>query len=653
MRGRWLYLLGLGIAAGAAQAQENDLERRFGAQEGVAQVSLSPDGQQIAFVAPNKGLANDLYVVRIEDGSAPQRILRASGDPETLRWCRWATDARIVCQVTGREKIGEFVYGFTTLIAVDSAGGNVKTLSKRRGANSIGFDGRGGSVIDWQPGTPDSLLIMRSNVREANLHSASLLKKDEEGMGVDLVDLSGDLIKIAERPQRDAVEYITDGQGNIRIMGALTAAGRTGYPTDRIRYFFRDDKGGDWQPLSAFDLVRHNGFDPFAVDAESNRAIGLAKVDGRDAVVAVQLDGTGKGQTLFRHPQADVDGLVQVGRDQRVIGATYVTDRRQMKLTDPRLSDMAQSLSKALGGRSVYFIDASVGEAHWLLWAGSDTDPGRYYRYTPTLKQLRPLLEDRPALADLALSPVRPVRYPAADGTMLSAHLTLPPGRADAVGLPAIVIPHGGLADRDEWGFNWLAQYFAQRGYAVVQPDYRGLTGYSEQWFRDGGFQSWRTAIGDVSDAGRWIVGEGADPGRLSIVGWGYGGYAALQSGVVAPSLFRSIVAIAPITDLQKLKDASTKFSNNLVMQQLLGSGPHLREGSPAQNAERIQAPVLMVAGGLAHDSTIDQVRAMHGALSTAGKKVEFIEYPRVAQDIGDSDVRAEMLRRITQFLPR
>ena len=645
-------VIGASIAAIPVQAAETDLERRFGAQEGVTQVSLSPDGQLIAFVAPNKGLANDLYVARIGDGEAPHRILRASGDPETLRWCRWATDARIVCQVAGREKIGEFVYGFTTLIAVDSVGGNVKTLSKLRGANAIGFDGRGGSVIDWQPGTPDSLLIMRSNVREANFHSASLLKKDEEGMGVDLMDLSGDLIKIAEKPRRDAVEYITDGKGKIRIMGALADAGRTGYPADRIRYFFRDGKGGGWQPLSAFDLVSHNGFDPFAVDAESNRAIGLAKIDGRDAVVAVRLDGTGKGQTLFRHPHADVDGLVRVGRDQRVIGATYITDRRQMVLTDPRLSEMAQSLSKALGGRSVYFIDASADEAHWLLWAGADTDPGRYYRYTPGLKQLRPLLEDRPALADVALSPVRPVRYPAADGTMLTAHLTLPPGRADAVGLPSIVIPHGGLADRDEWGFNWLAQYFAQRGYAVMQPDYRGLAGYGEQWFRDGGFQSWRTAIGDVGDAGRWIVAEGADPAKLSIVGWGYGGYAALQSGVVAPSLFRSIVAIAPITDLQKLKEDSTKFSNNLVMQQLIGSGPHLRDGSPAQNAERIQVPVLMVAGGLGHDSTIDQTRVMHGALSTAGKKVELIEYPGVAQDLDDSDVRAEMLRRIAQFLP-
>ena len=102
----------------------------------------------------------------------------------------------------------------------------------------------------------------------------------------------------------------------------------------------------------------------------------------------------------------------------------------------------------------------------------------------------------------------------------------------------------------------------------------------------------------------------------------------------------------------QKLKEDSTKFSNNLVMQQLIGSGPHLREGSPAQNAERIQVPVLMVAGGLGHDSTIDQTRVMHGALSTAGKKVELIEYPGVAQDLDDSDVRAEMLRRIAQFLP-
>src|SRR3546814_1526029 len=143
-------VIGASIAAIPVQAAETDLELRFGAQEGVTQISLSPDGQLIAFVAPNKGLANDLYVARIGDGEAPHRILRASGDPETLRWCRWATDARIVCQVAGREKIGEFVYGFTTLIAVDSVGGNVKTLSKLRGANAIGFEGRGGSVIDWR-----------------------------------------------------------------------------------------------------------------------------------------------------------------------------------------------------------------------------------------------------------------------------------------------------------------------------------------------------------------------------------------------------------------------------------------------------------------------------------------------------------------------
>src|SRR3546814_3495889 len=151
------------------------------------------------------------------------------------------------------------------------------------------------------------------------------------------MDLSGDLIKIAEKPRRDAVEYITDGKGKIRIMGALADAGRTGYPADRIRYFFRDGKGGGWQPLSAFDLVSHNGFDPFADDAESKRAIGLEKIDGRDAVDVVRLDGIGKGQTLIRHPYDDEDGLVRVGRDQCVFGATYITEHRQMALNDTSL----------------------------------------------------------------------------------------------------------------------------------------------------------------------------------------------------------------------------------------------------------------------------------------------------------------------------
>lgn len=645
-----ILTLALGLSSGAAQAQQDDVARRFGTLAGVTQVSLSPDGQRLAFLAPNKGQANDLFVVEIADGATPRRILRASGDPEMLTWCRWATDARLVCQIGGREKVGEYILGFTSLLGVDATGGNVKTLSTRRGANAIGFDFRGGSVIDWQPGSTGSVLVMRSHVPEANRQSASLIVKDEEGMGVDLMNVANGTVKIIEKPRRDAREYITDGKGKVRIMGTQGMAGRTNNLSSEIRYFF---KAEDWQPLSTVNLISREGFDPYVVDAASNRAIGFGKVDGRTAVLAVKLDGSGKGETLYRHPEVDVDGLVRVGRDQRVVGVTYATERRHMVTTDTNVSAMAKSLSRALGGRDVYFIDAFADESHWLVWAGSDVDPGRFYRYTPAAKQLRPLLDERPLLADQTLSPVKAIRYPAADGTIVPGYLTLPPGRSDAKGLPAIVMPHGGPSARDEWGFDWIAQYFAQRGFAVVQPNYRGSSGYGDQWYQNNGFQSWRTAIGDVTDAGRWIVAEGADPAKLSIVGWSYGGYAALQSGVLAPELFRSIVAIAPVTDLAKLKDASLKYTSGAITRDFIGSGPHIREGSPAQNAGRIQAPVLMFHGTLDQNVEIEQARLMQRALTAAGKKAELVEYPELAHGLSDSDARIAMLGRISAFLPK
>ena len=336
-----------------------------------------------------------------------------------------------------------------------------------------------------------------------------------------------------------------------------------------------------------------------------------------------------------------------------MVGATFVTERRQAIVTDGPLRRMTNALTRALAGRSVYVIDSSDDATTHLVWAGADTDPGKYYLFTPATRQLRPLLAERPQLEGVALSPVQPVTYPAADGTMIPGYLTLPPGRTDAHGLPGIVMPHGGPSARDEWGFDWLAQYFASQGYAVLQPNYRGSSGYGDAWYQNNGFQSWRTAIGDVTDGGRWLLSaQGVDPTKLSIVGWSYGGYAALQSGVLAPDLFRSIVAIAPVTDLAQLRREGNRYTTARINREFIGSGPHLVEGSPAQNAAAITVPVLMFHGTLDTNVDIEQARTMRRELQRAGRSVELIEYPDLAHSLTNSTARTDMLRRITAFLP-
>ena len=223
---------------------------------------------------------------------------------------------------------------------------------------------------------------------------------------------------------------------------------------------------------------------------------------------------------------------MHIGRRHRIVGVDYATDRSHAFYFDPAIKAIHASLERTLPNQPILRItDSSVDESKLLIFAGSDNDPGTYYLFDRTAKQMRPLLAVREALDGVKLASVKPVQYPASDGTMIPAYLTLPPGRETARGLPGIVMPHGGPSARDFWGFDWIAQFFASRGFAVLQPNYRGSTGYGDAWFEKNGFRSWPIAIGDVLDGGRWLVAQGiADAGKVAIVGWSYGGYAALQS---------------------------------------------------------------------------------------------------------------------------
>jgi dipeptidyl aminopeptidase/acylaminoacyl peptidase len=246
---------------------------------------------------------------------------------------------------------------------------------------------------------------------------------------------------------------------------------------------------------------------------------------------------------------------------------------------------------------------------------------------------------------------VRSVSYPAADGTPIPGYLTLPPG-SDGRGLPAVLLPHGGPEARDVWGFDWLAQYLAHRGYAVLQPNFRGSAGYGEAWLQQNGFRGWRTSIGDIADGARWLVAEGiADPQRMAIVGWSYGGYAALQSGVIEPELFDAIVAIAPVTDLQQFKDDYRFFAGGRNLREYVGSGPHVVDGSPARHAGRITAPVLLFHGDRDLNVLVGHSRRMHDALRDAGRPSELVVFEGLEHDLADSTARTRMLERIGAFL--
>jgi dipeptidyl aminopeptidase/acylaminoacyl peptidase len=632
-----------------AHAQTVPPEKAFGARESVSSANLSPDGKTMAFLAPTTGAGNALFTVPVDGSAPPRRSLVASGDPERLVNCNWVSSDRLVCNVyTTRDEAG-YKVGLTRQVAVDASGGNVKMVSQRDAQNAWYFNAYGGSVLDWLPGQDGSVLMARWIVPESK--AGSLIVKRGEGLAVERVDTRTLQTKTVVAPINNASEYITDGSGNVRIVGVSDKTAEY-INTGLVRYKFRPQGSSEWKDLGTYNYLTYDGFNPYAVDPAENVVYGLQKDKGRFALMKRTLDGSNTETNVFAHAEVDVDGPLRLGRKQRIIGVSYATDRRYAHYFDPDMSKLSGSLAKALpGGPIISFDGASDDEQKLLIWAGSDVDPGRHYLLDRTTKQMRPLLLTRPELEGYKLAQVKSVQVKASDGTLVPAYLTLPPG-SSGKGLPAIVMPHGGPQSRDEWGFDWLAQYYAHKGYAVLQPNFRGSSGYGEQWFQENGFKSWKIAIGDVTDSGRWLISQGiADPAKLAIVGWSYGGYAALQSGVIAPDLFKAIVAIAPVTDLAELRREYTRTSSQRVMRDWIGSGPHLKEGSPAQNAAAIKAPVMLFHGDVDLNVNVLESRLMEDKLRAVGKTVQMTIYPKLDHGLPDSAVRADMLGKSDAFL--
>jgi acetyl esterase/lipase len=654
MKGILALTAALLIAPLAAYSQTApfDAAAAFGALPSVSNLSLSPDGNSVAYMVPTAGQGSTLYSLSLAPGATPKPVLSADGTPNRIGTCHWVTDDRLVCGVFATMPGALQTLRVTRVIAVDANGGNAKTLSNKSNNYTRGFLLGGGEVIDWLPDENGAVLMTRDYLPDD--HVGTRIASTKKGLAVDRVDTRTLAVKSIELPNHDAVNYITDGRGTVRIMAfASTKHSVDGYESEILTYFYRLTTGGQWQKLSELNTLDGNGFRPLAVDHDLNVAYGFKKLDGRMALYAIALDKTLKEQLVFSRPDVDVDGLQRIGRRRRVIGATYSTDFRHPVFFDADIQRVLASLGKALPKQPLIdVLDSSVDESKLLIRAGSDQDPGVYYLFDRKSHHLDTFLVVRKELEGVKLAAVKAVTYPAADGTLVPGYLTLPPGKEDAKGLPAIVMPHGGPAARDEWGFDWLAQFYAARGYAVLQPNFRGSSGYGDAWFMQNGFKSWRVAIGDVIDAGHWLVSQGiADPNKLGIVGWSYGGYAALQSAVVDPLLFKAVVAIAPVTDLALLKEEHRDWSDFAMISTYVGDGPHIREGSPAMNADKIKAPVLMFQGGLDINVNIRQSREMAERLASAGAKGQLIVWDNLDHQLEDSAARTELLRKSDAFL--
>jgi dipeptidyl aminopeptidase/acylaminoacyl peptidase len=638
-----------GVSAETTLAQD---AAAFGAREAVQAPDLSADGSSVTYITPGPGRRSVAVVTNLETGKTTQMVT-SSGSPDVLRWCNFVSAGRAVCQITGSDSqtVNE-TFNFGRLIALNSDGSEGKQLGQNQSAYDAYMRQFDAGVVDWLQGTDGKVLLERNYVPEEFKLNTRLVRQ-KQGLGVDIVDTKTLRSQPVEQPHDGASSYMSDGLGHVRLMTVVDASSG-GMLTGQASYYYRGANSSDWKLLVIVPDIANPDFRALAIDASINSLYALKKKDGRYALYAIRLDDS-KAETLVaENPRVDIDDVVRFGDGQKVIGYTYSDDSTHRIYFDPEFKALAQSLSKALPKSPIVeFSDASRDGRKLLIFAGSDTDSGRYYIFDRDHKTLTPAMISRPELEGRTLATVKSVTIPGSGGVSIPAYLTLPPGK-DPKGLPAVVLPHGGPSARDYWGFDWLPQFLAARGYAVLQPEYRGSAGFGDAWLDENGFKNWRTSIGDISDSTKWLAAQGiADPKRTAILGWSYGGYAALQSAATEPNLYKAVVAIAPVTDLEMLKDDYRNFTNHELVEREIGAGPYVAEGSPLRHASAISAPVLLVHGTIDTNVKFAHSQKMQTALSGAGKQSELLTFDGLDHQLDDSDARTQMLTKIGELLDR
>lgn len=644
------FLTAQAAMASAAILPADEAAKLFGSRSTAWDADVSPSGRKILFLSAGPR-GHTIAKLFDRDTRAVRNLLVSDGKPESLRWCAFASEVNIICQFGGNVAEGRQVIGFSRLVTLSTATGKLQSLGRRQNVSDAYVRQFDGAVLDWMPDSTGSVLMARTHVPEAGNSNWRLVNR-AEGLGVERIDLNTLKAQQVEPPHPKAEYYMTDGRGTVRLV-ALSETEEE-MLTGKVRYRYRTPNSSEWRDLGTYRVDTDVGMRPQAIESASNTLYYLKKVDGRDALFQMVLDGSGTEKLIAKHPSVDIDGVIRVDTGGKVVGYHYTDDRFHAEYFDPDIRKLATGLSRAIPATPlIQFAGSSRDGNTLLIHASADTDAGAFYVLDRATKKMEPVLNSREPLVGRALAPVRSVLYPAADGTMIPAYVTIAAG-LEAKSLPAIVLPHGGPSARDEWGFDWLAQFLAARGYAVIQPNYRGSAGYGDDFLGENAFKGWRTAMTDISDASRYLVTQGiADPNRLAVVGWSYGGYAALQSAALEPQRYKAVVAIAPVTDLIALKAEAQGFTNARITERFIGSGEHLRAGSPLANAAAIKAPVLLVHGDLDGNVHVSHSVKMADALAKRSTPVEFLRYAGLDHYLDDSDVRTAMLARVAALLDR
>ena len=454
----------------------------------------------------------------------------------------------------------------------------------------------------------------------------------------DIIDTAGD----------EAENWVTTPEGEL--------IARSEYYTDKKTWTLNFRRGGLWK-----EVYSYKG------ELDSPSLLGLGR-DGKSVVVYQEKEND-NGQ----YYEVDFEGNFSPPLEAPGISRSALFDPLTFRLVgfatfdgwfsyhyfDPARQDLVRKAEKAVEGYRMSIADQADDPRKMIVYSEGEDDAGTYYLIDFGTGQTMTIGEQYPQIPIEWITSKKSIKYKAKDGMEIEAYLTLPPNR-EGKNLPLIVLPHGGPASRDDLGFDWEVQTLASRGYAVLQPNFRGSSGYGQAFERAGDGQVGRKMQTDLSDGVRYLAAQGLiDPKRVSILGTSYGGYAALAGATLDTGVYNCAVSIAGLSDATKWREGERYYMADVTSpaftyaKRLLGDSPQLDDISPIKHIDKVTIPILIMHGKDDAVVPINQSIDMYKALKAAGKDVTFKEVEHAEHGATTEASRIEMFNTAVAFIEK
>ncbi len=646
---RWL--IGLLASVITVRAIERLPVEDFSREPSMSRARLSPDGKRVGFLRDFRGKAT-LHIAGLDDDSLSRinfgEAALLNGASKEVDGFTWINDNRLMVTTA----VWDMFYG---VVATNSDGSQTVPIS--------GFE-------DNRIAVQGSKLFAREVIHSFYDKDQDVLMLDrhEDGPGSaghpDVLKVNTDtgLVQVAVKNPGEVVAWRPDFDGVVRL-GILRHGDSSGA-------IYRDNEKDPWRTILALKnrkgLLRPLGFNA----ADGTMFMSALTDKKRWSVFPLKAAGGELGEPLLADDEYDVvperftpavDHIALAGpvfsrRKKALIGLRYYKEAPRTKWFDREFAGYQQILDKNLPDTVNIFVDESM-DGKRLLWLGySDCNPGTYYLFDKEKRSIKALGTRMTWIKPAQMAPMLNVKYTARDGLIIHGYLTVPVGYKPE-NLPLVVMPHGGPWVRDVWGFDPLVQLLANRGYAVLQMNYRGSIGYGDELYQEAKRQIGRKIQDDIEDATRWaIAAKVADPQRIAIMGGSYGGYSTLFALGHNPELYRCGVSLAGVTDWQAMYEDSDVAENKAAKRywrEQIGdpNKEDLRLISPISFPEKIKAPVLIIQGKKDQRVPQDQARRMIAALEKTGNKPQSLFLSDVGHSFGNEQKRTEIYKTVTAFL--